>query len=86
MGELFEKSSPTPLQKLPNKKSQNRVVSLRTDSRREHKARSGYRKRVGTTKTPRAKKVVYKKMFDGKLTASLPLEGKVSNSPYEFDG
>ena len=49
MGELFAKSSPTPLQKTSHKNQLNKVVSARIDSRRELTARFGYRERLGTT-------------------------------------
>ncbi|MBO7274590.1 MAG: hypothetical protein J6V22_07015, partial [Clostridia bacterium] len=60
VGELFEKSSPTPLQKLSHNKYLNEFVSMQIDSRREVKPRFCYRKPVGTTKTPPAKRVVHK--------------------------
>ena len=57
MGETScKKFPPHPFQELSNRKSRNRVVRSRIDSRRERNARFGYRERVGTSKTPRAKK------------------------------
>jgi hypothetical protein len=57
VGELFEKSSPTPPQKLSNSNYQNRFVSLQTDGRREDKPRFCYREFAGVTETLRTKKV-----------------------------
>ena len=60
VGELLSRSSPTHPQELSNKRVKNKIVALLIDSRREHRVRFGYRKPVGTTETPRAKKVVYR--------------------------
>ena len=56
-----KKFSPHPFQELSNSNSQNKFVSLLTDSRRERTARFCYRERLSTTKTPAAKKVVIHK-------------------------
>ena len=53
-----KKFSPHPFQELSNSNSQNKFVSLLTDSRRERTARFCYRERLSTTKTPAAKRVV----------------------------
>lgn len=55
MGELFEKSSPTPLQKLSHNKYLNEFVSMQIDSRREVKPRFCCRERLGASKTLSAK-------------------------------
>ena len=57
MGELLEKFPHTP-SKLSHKELIKIILNSPTDSRRERKVRFGYRKRLGTTKTPSAKKVV----------------------------
>ena len=57
MGELFEKSSPTPPQKLSHKKHPNKFVSFETDRRRERKVRFGFRELAGATETLLVKKV-----------------------------
>ena len=46
-GELFEKSSPTPPQKLSHNDYLNKFVSFETDRRRERKVRFGFRKLAG---------------------------------------
>ncbi len=53
-----KKFPPRPFQELSHNNYLNRVVSARTDSRRERKARFCYRERLGTTETPSAKRVV----------------------------
>ena len=62
MGELFAKSSPTPLQKFSQKRTKNKFVSTQTDGRREDEPRFCCRKRLGTT-TLLAKKVVLHQMI-----------------------
>ena len=57
-GELFEKSSPSPPQKLARNKYLNKFVSALADGRREVKPRFGSRKLAGATKTLLVKKVV----------------------------
>ena len=54
----MKKVPPAPPQKLLHNNFLNKIVSLQIDSRREVKPRFCCRERVGTTKTPRAKKVV----------------------------
>ena len=58
VGKLFEKSFPTPLQKLSHSRYPNRAVSLRRDGRRERKVRFCCRKRSGATETLPVKRVV----------------------------
>ena len=60
MGELLARSSPTPFQELLHNNYLNRVVSARIDSRRERTARFCCRERLSTTKTPAAKRVVWR--------------------------
>ena len=59
-GSFFEKSSPTPPQKLLHNDYLNKFVSFETDRRREHKVRFGFRKLAGATETLLVKKVVLK--------------------------
>ena len=53
-----KKFSPHPFQELAHNKYLNKLVCSRTDGWRERKVRFCCRKRVGATKTPRAKNVV----------------------------
>ena len=57
MGELFEKSSPIPPQKLPNNNSKIESLVCKQTVGARQKTRFCYRKRVGTTKTPHAKRI-----------------------------
>ena len=57
MGELFEKSSPIPPQKLSNKNYSNRFFSLLIAGRRAPNARFCYREFAGATETLLTKKV-----------------------------
>ena len=60
-GNLFheKKRSPAPLPKSALTKLQKRISNTRIDGRRKVKPRFCYRERLGTTKTPSAKRVVW---------------------------
>ena len=80
-GKLLARSFPHTPFKNSRTNISNGFVSARIDSRRAPCARFCYRERVGTTKTPRAKRVDRNKFFEHNSLLSTFLTGRVSVVP-----